>query len=110
MCVLREDPWRHVIQKVAGVNDFFLMYALFSSGLAIFIQQYIVSFEWRDSLVPEGSLVQIKGNRYVHLIEKGLKRPFNGGKGFLAAGYSFDDVKYIDELVFTLFPYGPHLG
>eukprot|EP01036_Dinobryon_divergens_P034631 gene34631-44769_t len=86
MCVLREDPWRSVIQK------------------------YVVSFEWRDSVVPEGSLVQIRGNRYVHLIEKGLKRPFNGGKQFLAAGYSFDDVKFIDELVFNLFPYGPHLG
>ena len=75
-----------------------------------YVQQYVVSFEWRDRMIPEGSLVQIRGIKYVYLIEKGLKRPFNGGKQFLAAGYSFDDVKIIDQLLFNLFPDGPLLG
>ena len=54
--------------------------------------------------------MQIRATRYVYLIENGLRRRFNGGKGFLAAGYSFDDVKIIDDLFFNLFPDGQSLG
>ena len=76
------------------------------------ILQHVVSWsDIRNRLVPDGSLVQLRGSKSVYLIENGQKRAFKSGQGFLAAGFSFENVKAIeDSALFNMYPDGPPIN
>jgi hypothetical protein len=56
---------------------------------------------------PDGTLVQLKGNPVVFVIQNGKKCGIPGWDVFEAYGYRWDDVREIDQTAFNKIPAGP---
>jgi hypothetical protein len=87
---------------------------LYSKLVSLSSTQIDLFSEGRFLKYPDGSLVQIKPEPTVYLIENGKKRPFNvTAKQFLSLGFDFNNVKQVtvDELINYLdgiaIKYGP---
>ena len=69
------------------------------------MQEYVVSFAWRDYKVPEGTLIRFADDtERIFLIQNGRKRQFESGKAFHNSGNDLKNVGVVDNIFDLLFP------